>query len=71
MPIRRKKLLADPVRERLCELVEDDLAVARDAIQRAEDIASLLNALDDGEEPIVVDGTVVTGVFKTTKKRSS
>lgn len=61
----RERKLLDPVRQRLLELVDDELEAARTHLQNAQDIADLLNATDKtGASQIVIDDNVVLNLFE-------
>lgn len=64
---RRKKAIADPVRERLLELIDVETELAREHWSIAQDIADLLNAIDKSTT-VVLDGNVVRGLFPEEKK---
>jgi hypothetical protein len=65
----RKKKLIDPVRQRILDLIEIEVDASRECVQRASDLAELLNALDDSNEKIEIDGNVVVGAFKKEAKK--
>jgi hypothetical protein len=59
----RQRKLIDPVRNRLIELIDQEVAMARDHLQTAQDIAEVLNAADKSGDRIEIDGNVVLGLF--------
>lgn len=60
----KRKILTDPDRTLISEMIDVEIETARDAIQRANTLARLLNALDQDGDKIEIDGNVVVGVFK-------
>jgi hypothetical protein len=59
----RQKKIIDPLRNRLVELIDAEVAAAREHLQTAQDIAELLNAADKTGDRIEIDGNVVLGLF--------
>ncbi len=60
----KRKLLADPDRVTIGEIIDAEVESARESINRANVLARLLNALDPSGDQIEIDGNVVVGVFK-------
>jgi hypothetical protein len=60
----RRKSVSDPVRARLIEWIDVEIDASRECIQRAQDLAALLNALDTTGDKIEIDGNIVVGAFK-------
>lgn len=60
----KRKLISDPIRARLMDVIEDNLEFAREYTQMAQDIVDVLNALDATKEKLSIEDNVIRGAFK-------
>lgn len=60
----KRKIIADPIRQRIGEMIDSEVECVKEHMQRAQDLADLLNALDPSGDKIEIDGNVVVGMFK-------